>query len=149
MNYIVLFNSRKSVRTRNDEIFKNLQGKFHSRRYIVYFCEDQWVFIVYNLYTSNLLQKVSKDSHDAIVSFCISCFCAAFNRYSWSMYLCDFFQGFSEVHLNSDEQKILEFKKQKVDFWYLMTFLFVCFVVYRQMFYTKLYILNPIKPGLF
>ena len=106
-------------------------------------------FLLFITCTSNLLQKVSKDSHDAILSFCISCFCGAFNRYSWSMHLCDFFQGFSEVHLNSDEQKILEFKKQKVDFWYLMTFLFVFFVVYRQMFYTKVYILNPIKPGLF
>ena len=44
-------------------------------------------------YTCNLKQKVLKDFHDAIVSFCIFCCCVAFNRCPWSTLLLSMFLG--------------------------------------------------------
>ena len=50
--------------------------------------------------TSNLLQKASNDSQDAIVSLCIYCSVA----FTETRNLCSFFRTFWEVHLNFDER---------------------------------------------
>ena len=100
INQIVLFNLRKYFKTKNGAIFRYLKENFILGGTPLFMnC------------TSNLLGNVSKDSHhDAVVSFCISYGFSAFNRDSQIDFI---FLGFSEVHLNSDEKRILEMRKQK------------------------------------